>query len=106
MQNLIKPSSLATITKLKGADFFESITWLGCPTQGWILVDALLLLLVAFEVLADPRPEFAAGAGGSSAEEHTISGRAFALNLDLAERAALRPRFSARHRRSSTLGAG
>ena len=71
-QDQLTPSNLATIPELNGGDFFEAIAGLGCPTQGWILVDALLLLFVGFEVLTDPCPEFAASAGGSSAEEHTI----------------------------------
>jgi hypothetical protein len=106
VQDLITPSSRATIAELNGADFLESITWLGCPTQGWILVDALLLLLVAFEVLANPRPEFAASAGSSSAEDHSVRGGAFSLDLDLAERAALKSRFSARHGKSSAVREG
>lgn len=90
-------SSLTTLSELNGTDLFESITRHRCSAKGWILVDALLLLFVAFEVLADPRPEFAAGSRCPSAEEHAISGRAISLDLDLAERTALRVRFRARH---------
>ena len=90
-------SSLTTLSELNGTDLFESITRHRCSAKGWILVDALLLLFVAFEVLADPGPEFAAGARCPSAEEHAISGRAIPLDLDLAERAALRFRFRACH---------
>ena len=90
-------SSLATLSKLDGADFLKSITRHRLPAQAGVLVDAPLLLLVGFEVLADPCPELAAGARCPSAEEHAIRGRAIPLDLDLAERAALRFRIRARH---------
>ena len=57
--------------------------------QRRVLIEALAFLFVGAEVLADPCPQLGAGGGTSLAEVHQIAAASHALNLHLAERAAL-----------------
>ena len=65
------------------------VTRLHGSPQTPVLVEALPALVVRAQVLADPCPEFGPAAGCSLAEVHEVVAAGHALDLHLAEGAAL-----------------
>ena len=76
------------VAKLDGWHFFVVIARLLLSPFVGVLVDALLFLLVSFEVLANPAPELAAGSAAATAEEHLVNATA-GVDLNLTEGTAL-----------------
>jgi len=66
-------TSISSLAQVDGGRFGVGVTGLLHPPFARILVDALSLLFVGAEVLADPCPEFASCAGTTPTHQYLVS---------------------------------
>ena len=86
---MVNPALAPQGVEVDGRRFHVGITRLLFTAEAGVLIEALSFLLIGAQVLAHPCPELGAGGGAALAEMHQVAAAGHALNLHLAEGAAL-----------------